>query len=87
MQYRILNALYGYMREGIMIDQEAIGAEALGIPEEYRRAVITNMLEEGLVKGVTLKRYIHMDAPLPSGGRVCRFRIEYADCPSARVLD
>ncbi|MCL1896709.1 MAG: YjcQ family protein [Clostridiales bacterium] len=62
--YRILDTLYAYMQEGLPVNPDAISAEALNIPEGYRREVVANLLEDGLVRGGEAKRYLRQDMPL-----------------------
>ena len=54
----ILKAAYEYKKAHMRFDEEEISPDVLGINEGYRDEILEEMLEEGYIKGITVKKYI-----------------------------
>lgn len=49
---RVLDYLYGCMKAGTEPDNAMWDAAAMGIPESYWNAIVTELVEHGYIKGV-----------------------------------
>ena len=63
--YQILDYLYSCMREGIQpeLKNYTWDSEALQINKSYWESIMTNLAEEGYIKGVTFKKVIGREKP------------------------
>lgn len=56
--FKILSELYTALKAGECIDAAELTAEALRIPQAYRAEIMYNLLDDGYVKGYTVRRYL-----------------------------
>lgn len=66
--FKILSYIYDCMKNAQKVDVEAIGHEALGIPEAYWTQIMRELCNRGYVTGIevkftTTRDYVHMPDP------------------------
>jgi hypothetical protein len=55
--YQILSYLYESMKAGVEISEEAYSAEMYKIPQTYWDSIIRELIENGYVKGIKVRKY------------------------------
>lgn len=56
--FKVLSELYTALRAGERIEVTKITDEALRIPQAYWAEIMRNLLDEGYVKGCSVRRYL-----------------------------
>ena len=56
--FKILSELYTALKAGERIDVTELTAKALKIPQAYWVEIMHNLLDDGYVKGYTVRRYL-----------------------------
>ena len=56
--FKLLTELYTALKAGERIDVAKLTAEALRIPQAYWAEIMYNLLDDGYVKGYTVRRYL-----------------------------
>ena len=56
--FKILSGLYRALKAGERINATELTAEALKIPQAYWAEIMCNLLDDGYVKGYTVRRYL-----------------------------
>ena len=56
--FRVLSELYTTLKAGERIDVTELTSEALRIPQAYWAEIMCNLLDDGYVKGYSVRRYL-----------------------------
>lgn len=56
--FKVLSELYTALKAGECIDVTKLTAEALRVPQAYWVEIMRNLLDDGYVKGYSVRRYL-----------------------------